>query len=130
MYHSDRLLVPMAVMAGMAALCVLALAFMPKLAQANSWEARSITVQYHSTDLDTPEGVATLYRRIRGAAADVCSPFEGRMLEQKVVWNDCFSHAVANAVHTVNNEALTAYHWQRIRGWKPMIDAPTSLASQ
>jgi UrcA family protein len=126
MYHSDRSRVPMVVMA---ALSVLAVAFFPALAQANSGEARSITVQYHTTDLDTPEGVATLYRRIRAAAADVCSPFEGRLLEQKVVWNECFSHAVANAVHTVNNEALTAYHWQQIRGWKqPQIETPPSLA--
>jgi UrcA family protein len=130
MFNSDRTLVGFIVMA---ALTMVAVPLIPVRAQAadNSGEARSVTLQYHATDLDTPEGVASMYRRIRGAAAEVCSPFEGRSLERKLLWNDCFSHAVANAVRATHNEALSAYHWQRIRGWKhPESEVPASLAAQ
>jgi len=33
-------------------------------------------------------------------------------------WNACINHAVAKAVDTVHNERLSAYHWERSRGWK------------
>jgi UrcA family protein len=129
MFNSDRTRVGIV----MAALAMLAVPLIPVLARAadNSGEARSVTLHYHTTDLDTPEGVATLYRHIRGAAAEVCSPFESRLLERKLLWNDCFSHAVAYAVRATHNEALSAYHWQRIRGWKHQgVEAPTSLAAR
>src|ERR1700756_2467731 len=37
----------------------------------------SETVRYHDLNLNSPEGVAGLYRRIQDAAADVCQPVEG-----------------------------------------------------
>ena len=117
----------------MAGATLLALALVPELSRAanNAGEARSVTLKYHTTDLDTPEGVATFYRRIRGAAADVCGPLESRELAREQIWKDCLSHAVANAVHSVHNEALSAYHWERIRGWKqPNTEAPMSLAAK
>jgi UrcA family protein len=130
MFKSDRILVRSIVTT---AATILAMAFIPELSQAASTtgDAKSVGVQYHASDLDTPEGVSILYRRIRGAATEVCSPFDSRGLDRRLLWNDCFSHAVANAVHAVHNEALSAYHWQRIRGWKqPQIEAPISLAEQ
>jgi UrcA family protein len=117
----------------MAGATMLAMALIPARSQAanNGGEARSVMVRYHATDLDTPEGVVTLYRRIRQAAADVCSPLEGRLLEHEPLYKDCFSHAVANAVRNVHNEAFSAYHWQRIRGGKPpQTDAPVSLVEK
>jgi UrcA family protein len=130
MFNSNRIIIRMAAAATLAVLTVL---LIPELAQAtvNSEEARSVTLQYRTTDLNTPEGIAILYRRIRGAADSICSPLESPLLERKVLWNDCFSHAVSNAVQAVHNEKLTAYHWQRIRGWKPpRDDAPMSLAGR
>lgn len=130
MSNSVRAILRVVALAGAASL---AAGLIPQLSQAanNSGEARSVTVRYHVTDLDTPEGVAILYRRIRGAAADVCSPFESPLPEYKQLWKDCFSHAVANAVHSIHNEALSAYHWQRIRGRKQQgIDSPISLAEK
>ncbi|MGO9512840.1 MAG: UrcA family protein [Steroidobacteraceae bacterium] len=130
MFNSDRDIIRMV---AAATLTLLTVSFVPGLARAtdNSEEARSVTLQYHITDLNTPEGVANLYRRIRGAAASVCSPLESRLLELKVLWNDCFSHAVANAVQAVHNQKLSAYHWQRIRGWKePRDDGSSSLAAR
>jgi UrcA family protein len=103
----------------------------PELARAAAREVGplSVTVQYHSTELTTPQGVAGLYRRIRAAASAVCDPFYGAPLEDKLRWNECFNHAVANAVASIQNESLSAYHWRQIRGWK-RLDAPTSLAGR
>ena len=84
-------------------------------------ETPSVTVRYHDLNLNTPEGVANLYERIHAAAFVVCKSVEGPQLVNRVFWsewNDCVNHAVANAVHTVHNEKLSAYHWERSRGWK------------
>jgi UrcA family protein len=84
-------------------------------------EAPSETVRYHDLNLNSPEGVAGLYRRIQGAASDVCHSVEGSAFVNRLFWtewNDCVSHAVANAVKAVHNDNLSAYHWERIRGLK------------
>jgi len=81
----------------------------------------SETVRYHDLNLNSPDGVAGLYRRIQGAAADVCQSVEGSHFVNRLfwtAWNDCVSHAVANAVKGVHNDNLSAYHWERIRGLK------------
>jgi UrcA family protein len=129
MFNLDRVIAAAAVTA-LAALCA---AFLPQAAQAAGADAGalSVTLQYRNTDLDSSQGVAALYRRIRGAATSVCRPFESSLLEGKAVWSECYSHAVANAVQSIHNETLTDYHWQQIRGWKqPRIGAPTSLAAR
>ena len=100
-------------------------------AAVNDEAGPSVTVRYHDLNLNSPEGIASLYGRIRGAAGQVCRPLENRDLERKAAWNYCFNHAVADAVRAVNNRTLSAYHWQRIRGWKHHdIDAPTTVASR
>jgi UrcA family protein len=84
-------------------------------------EPPSVTVRYHDLNLNSSEGVASLYRRIHAAAVDVCESAEGPQLVNRVFWkewNSCVNHAVAAAVHAVNNEKLSAYHWERIRGWR------------
>jgi UrcA family protein len=82
-------------------------------------------------NLDSSQGAAALYRRIRGAAASVCRPFESSLLEDKVLCSDCYTHAIANAVESIHNQTSTDYHWQQSRGWKqPRIGAPTSLAAR
>jgi len=119
--------------AAVTALAALSLSSVPQMAQSAETDpgVLSVTLQYRSTDLDSPQGVAGLYRRIRGAATSVCRPFDSSLLEGKVLWNDCYSHAVAHAVESIHNETLTAYHWQQIRGWKqPRIGAPTSVAAR
>ena len=84
-------------------------------------EAPSVTVRYHDLNLNNPEGIAHLYERIHAAAVVVCKSEEGPQLENRVFWsewNACINHAVANAVHDVHNEKLSAFHWERSRGWK------------
>ena len=50
---------------------------------------------------------------------------------RKPLWDECFNHAVADAVNHVHNGSLSAYHWQRIRGWKHReIDVPPTVASR
>jgi UrcA family protein len=84
-------------------------------------EAPSVTVRFHDLNLNSPEGIARLYGRIHAAAVEVCEPMQGPQLVNRVLlsgWNECVAHAVENAVQTVHNEKLSAYHGERIRGWK------------
>ena len=119
-------------------LAVIALAGAPLLLRADlaaaavDEAAPSVTVRYHDLNLNTPAGAASLYARIRRAANEVCHPLESRDLERKQYWDECFNHAVADAVKQVHNRTLSAYHWQRIRGWKTPRDPnpTTTLASQ
>lgn len=97
-------------------------------------EAPSVRVHYDDLNLNAPQGVAGLYHRIRNAAEEVCKPAEGPQLVNRLFWrewNDCFYHAVDNAVHTVHNEQLSAYHAERIRGSKhPGFEATAIAARQ
>jgi UrcA family protein len=91
----------------------------------------SVTVRYQDLNLNSPEGIAVLYHRLRSAAAEICGPLDSRELARKVLWNDCFDHAVANAVRTVHNKTLSAYHWQRTRGFRQHeIEAPATVAAR
>src|ERR1700724_2053983 len=61
-------------------------------------EAPSVTVRYYDLNLNSPEGVASLYGRIHAAALDVCKQAEGPQLVNRVLWsqwNECVAHAVA-----------------------------------
>ena len=114
-----------------AAMTLLTMSFFANSQAADdSQEARSITLQYLSRDLDTLQGASILYRRIRAAATSVCSPLENRALERKASWDRCLNNAVANAVAAVHNDTLSAYHAQYTRGWKqPRVEVPASLAA-
>jgi UrcA family protein len=94
----------------------------------------SVTVRYHDLNLNNSEGVATLYGRIHNAANVVCTREEGPQLVNRIfwtAWNECFNHAIANAVNAVNNEKLSAYYLERIHGRKHLdADAPATVARQ
>lgn len=103
----------------------------PVRAAVNADEPLSVTLRFSATDLGTPQGVAGLYRRIRGAATTVCRRFDGAPLAEKQRWDICFNRAVAQAVLSVHNDNLSAYHWRQIRGLKwPWMQAPTALAAR
>jgi|SRR5580658_1712649 UrcA family protein len=100
-------------------------------AAAQDDEAPSVTLQFHSTDLNTPQGISGLYRRIRAAASTVCNRYDGASLQEKVRWHKCFDKALAEAVAHVNSESLTAYYWCQTRSWKePWMESLTSLATR
>jgi UrcA family protein len=129
MLNSDRIAVQVVAVALGAVLTVSPLKIIEAATEGDG--ALSVTLKYHSTDLETPQGIAGFYRQIRGAASTVCSPFDGAPLAQKQRWNECFNHAVASAVASVQNERLSAYHWHQIRGWKkPSMEESTSLAAR
>jgi UrcA family protein len=108
-----------------------AMSTQPVRAAVNADEAPSVTLRFSATDLGTPQGVAGLYRRIRGAAATVCRRFDDAPLAEKQRWNLCFNHAVAQAVLSAHNDNLSAYHWHQIGGLKwPWMQAPTTLAAR
>jgi UrcA family protein len=94
----------------------------------------SVTVRYRDLNLNNSEGAATLYKRIRDAAIVVCRREEGSQVVNRIfwtAWNECFDHAIANAVRAVNNENLSAYYSERIRGRKHLeADAPATVARQ
>jgi UrcA family protein len=75
----------------------------------------SIKVKFARADLDTAEGVKSLYRKIEGAARRVCNEDslpgdpQGRSH-----WRYCYETAVANAVKDVNNQQLTAMFQHKI----------------
>jgi UrcA family protein len=67
---------------------------------------RSVTVQYRDLDVNTPAGATALYGRIRGAARFVCGE-EGRSLDEKRQWQDCFDAALSQAVDSVHSPLLS-----------------------
>ena len=84
-------------------------------------QATSVTVRFHSGDLDTPQRVADLYRRIRAAAETVCGRPDDAILLDKLLWNQCVEQAVAGAVTRVHSESLSAYQGYQIRGRKRLL---------
>ncbi len=102
---------------GLAVLALSPALWAADLASAVSTEGPpSVTVRYYDLSLNSSQGVAGLYQRIRGAASEVCQSLEGREpLELQAIRNDCFAQAVANAVRAVHSDALSAYYWQQIR---------------
>jgi UrcA family protein len=79
----------------------------------------SKVVSYRDLNLDSKEGVAVLFSRIRDAALDVCRSAQEPQTLSRTRWpdeNTCVSHAIAQAVHAVGSDKLSAYHWARVRG--------------
>jgi UrcA family protein len=72
-------------------------------------DVRSVTVSYGDLDLSSPAGANALYRRIQGAAKQVCG-YAGADLIEQSIWRGCYRNAIANAVGKVNNPLLTAVH--------------------
>jgi UrcA family protein len=84
-------------------------------------QATSVTVRFHSGDLDTPQGVAGLYRRIRAAAETVCGRPDDAMLLDELIWKQCVEQAVAGAVSKVHSDSLSAYQGDQVRGRKRLL---------
>lgn len=70
-------------------------------------------VNYADLNLNSPAGAATLYGRLRAAAAVVCKQHESRTLEGMSRQGACFDQAIASAVKQIDSTAVTAYHLAR-----------------
>ena len=65
---------------------------------------------YGDLNLANPQGVGQLYRRIVGAAQQVCDALNGRSLQAKEQFSICTKQSIARAVSAVDQPALTALH--------------------
>jgi UrcA family protein len=130
MFKSHRVIVRRTVLAALPALFMVGSAYAAVAAQAPP----TVTVRYSDLNLNSTQDVASLYKRIEYAAAQVCRPAEGPQLTSLIhstAWNECFYHAIAKAVRSVHNDKLSAYHWQRIRGWDHQeADVPATVANR
>ncbi len=84
------------------------------------------TVTYGDLNLANPQGVQQLYRRIVGAAQQVCDNLNGRSLQAKEQFAICTKQSIARAVSAVDQPALTALH--AIKTGQP--DSTAKLAKQ
>jgi UrcA family protein len=78
------------------------------LALASGDDPLKVTVNYADLDVSHPAGAVVLYRRIRAAAKQVCSPLESRGIEAAMQLHACIEGAVLDAVNAVNQPALTS----------------------
>lgn len=73
-------------------------------------EPRSLTVQFADLDLSKPQGAQTLFNRIKGAAARVCSEHKGgATLRDKQAYAACVDVAMSDAIARVDAPALNEY---------------------
>jgi len=66
-----------------------------------------LTVNYTDLDMNSADGAAVLYHRIRVAANQVCGVYDTRDLTQAALRRSCTERAVAQAVASVNNPRLS-----------------------
>jgi UrcA family protein len=77
---------------------------------APSQDAPSVIVHFADLDLTHGDGVAVLYRRLKGAAETVCALQDGRDLWSQMRFKICWQSALGAAVTGVDRPALTAYY--------------------
>jgi UrcA family protein len=70
-------------------------------------EAPVKAVHYQDLNLNTNAGVQVLYKRIEGAAKQVCGGLEIRDLQGMRAHKACVQQAMDGAVAAVNNQMLT-----------------------
>jgi UrcA family protein len=69
----------------------------------------SVVVKYGDLDLATKDGISKLHARLRGAAKQVCSPLDSRVLGLRDQYDACVSDAVKRAVADVGNPNLARF---------------------
>jgi UrcA family protein len=79
-------------------------------ADASGSEPMKRTVTYGDLNLANAQGAEQLYRRVVGAARQVCESLDGRSLQEKVQFSICVRESIARAVAVVDQPALTALH--------------------
>ncbi len=95
---------------------VLALGYQLAKATPLQDDAPSVVVRFADLDLTHSDGVAVLYRRLKGAAETVCAPQNGRDLGSQTRYKTCWQSALGTAVAKVDQPALTAYYRAQFKG--------------
>ncbi len=93
------------------------------VAASPSTETRSAVVKIADLNLDSPQGVAALYKRIHSAAEQVCAePTEDRVFfEVAAQVKQCERQAEARAIKSVHNVALEAYYSKKTGQPMPVV---------
>jgi UrcA family protein len=91
-----------------ALLSALALSFATVSSADDDTAAPQVIVKYADLDVSTAPGAAALYRRIHGAAEEVCSRMYPSTEAYRWHKNACLQQVIANAVMKVNEPALSA----------------------
>jgi UrcA family protein len=75
-------------------------------------ETHSTVVKFADLNLDTPKGVAALYKPLHSPAEQLCgTPTEDSVFsEVRVAQDKCVSESVVLAIDSVHNLALEAYY--------------------
>jgi UrcA family protein len=89
-------------------------------------DALTAVVKYADLNLDHPAGVDALYARLKGAAHQVCAPYDSRGLANLWKFRACTDDALRNALVSVDNPALTACYTAE-HGGQP---APAHIANR
>jgi UrcA family protein len=98
------------VFAALATACLAVVSTAVHAADTSGSEPAKKTVTYGDLNLASSEGVEQLYRRVVGAARQVCDGLDGRSLQEKVQFSICVKQSIARAVAVVDQPALTALH--------------------
>jgi UrcA family protein len=104
-----------------AILNALALNFATASSAADDTAPPQVVVKFADLDLSASQGAAALYRRIHGAAVDVCSRMYAD--EQMYKWhkNACLQKVIGDAVIKVNRPALSAVFASKYGVSAPMV---------
>ncbi len=78
-------------------------------------------VKFGDLNLNSTEGVATLYKRIHRAAEQLCPSSSETRLLASASSAQCVAQSEARAVKDVNNAALTGYYMVKTGGSKPAV---------
>jgi UrcA family protein len=80
---------------------------------AGAAQADQRIIHYTRVDLQTQQGAATMYSRIRTAALNVCEPQNLAVLRSGRQVHACIDATVSDAVQAVDSPALTAIYEAR-----------------
>lgn len=73
----------------------------------------STTVSYAGVDLDHPQGVQSLHRRLSHATERVCAPLRSRQASMQREYRECLADTLSRAVASIDRPMLTQYHMQK-----------------
>jgi len=101
------------VSAGAAAIAITFLTLLTVDARADEPKGNppSVTVSYSDVAFGNTAGASDVYRKLKNAARKVCGVTSGtQTLEMRVIAQDCFDAALADAVRKIDRPTLSALH--------------------
>jgi UrcA family protein len=81
-------------------------------AQAPQEQPAQHAVRYSQADFADAKSVAALYKRLQRASQNVCEELQRPDANSRHKYRACYEKALADAVHEVNEQTLTALHNQ------------------